>query len=200
MTTFGSGWSPTFGNGISNTGEIVGQNGTGDCGGYATTWKSGIATDLGALDGGSASSANGVNDLGLVVGWSTTDLAFPWEGTSPVHAVLWTPSAGIRDLGTLPGDTSSAALKINVFGQAIGTSGNTVYGCDELADSPFQVLGRPFIWSQRSGMRDLNALIPRNSGWVLNTATDINVWGQIVGSGTLNGLPHGFLLTPRTFF
>jgi len=49
-------------------------------------------------------------------------------------------------------------------------------------------------------MQDLNTLIHSNSGWVLNTATDINVWGQIVGSGTLNGQPHGYLLTPKNPF
>jgi hypothetical protein len=49
-------------------------------------------------------------------------------------------------------------------------------------------------------MQDLNTLIRTNSGWVLTTATDINVWGQIVGNGTLNGEPHGFLLTPRDPF
>jgi probable HAF family extracellular repeat protein len=45
----------------------------------------------------------------------------------------------------------------------------------------------------------LNTLIRPNSGWVLNTATGINVWGQIVGSGMRNGQPHGFLLTPNFF-
>ncbi|MFZ0279277.1 MAG: hypothetical protein WA254_02780 [Candidatus Sulfotelmatobacter sp.] len=48
-------------------------------------------------------------------------------------------------------------------------------------------------------MHDLNTLISASSGWVLNSATDINVWGQIVGEGTLNGAPHGFLLTPKVF-
>jgi probable HAF family extracellular repeat protein len=203
MTAFGDTWPPTFGNGINNSGEIVGQNSGTQCEGKATTWKSSLATDLGTLDAGGVnfyvSAANGVNDLGLVVGWSTTGPA-PIFDSSPVHAVLWKPSAGIRDLGTLPGDTSSAASKINFFGQAVGTSGNTVYECDGFADSPFQVLGRPFIWSERSGMRDLNTLIRANSGWVLKTATDINFWGQIVGSGTRNGQQHGFLLTPRVFF
>ena len=42
--------------------------------------------------------------------------------------------------------------------------------------------------------------INRYLGWLLNSATDINVWGQIVGMGTLNGQPHGFLLTPRNPF
>ncbi len=49
-------------------------------------------------------------------------------------------------------------------------------------------------------MRDLNTLVRGNSKWVLSSATDINVWGQIVGQGMLNGKPHGFLLTPRAFF
>ena len=106
----------------------------------------------------------------------------------------------MRDLGTLPGDTSSAAVKINLFGQVIGSSGNSLYDQNLGANSPFHVIGRPFIWTERSGMRDLNTLIPRNSGWVLQSATDINVWGQIVGSGTRNGQPHGFLLTPAESF
>ena len=41
---------------------------------HAASWKNGIATDLGTLGGRGdyASSANGVNDLGRIVGWSTT--------------------------------------------------------------------------------------------------------------------------------
>jgi hypothetical protein len=45
-------------------------------------------------------------------------------------------------------------------------------------------------------MRDLNSLIPSNSGWSLTIATSINVRGQITGQGTINGEQHGFLLTP----
>jgi probable HAF family extracellular repeat protein len=199
MTAFGSTWPPTFGNGINNNGEIVGQDSANACQGHATTWRNGVATDLGNLGGGAddyISSANGINDLGVVVGWSTTGPAFPLN-SSPVHAILSTQSAALRDLGTLPGDTSSAASKINFFGQVIGSSGSTDYVCDEFTDSPFEVIGRPFVWSERSGMRDLNTLIPANSGWVLNSATGINFWGQIVGSGTFNGQAHGFLLAPR---
>ena len=44
---------------------------------------------------------------------------------------------------------------------------------------------------------DLNSLIPAGSGWVLNRATGINDAGQIVGSGTINGVLHVFLLTPQ---
>jgi hypothetical protein len=45
-------------------------------------------------------------------------------------------------------------------------------------------------------MQDLNKLISGNSDWKLNTATDINIWGQIIGQGTRNGQTHGYLPTP----
>jgi probable HAF family extracellular repeat protein len=204
MTLFGGSWPPTFANTISNTGQIVGQNSDEATWGigHATSWISGVGTDLGTLGGVGdevdfASSANGVNDLGQVVGWSTTTSvsggAFGWCGAT-THAVLWTgTNGGIQDLGTLSGDTLSAALKINFFGQVLGSSGNTA----TCGIGYYEVFGRPFIWSEANGMLDLNTLIPPNSGWVLNTATGINIWGQIVGSGTLNGQSHGFLLTPK---
>jgi hypothetical protein len=61
---------------------------------------------------------------------------------------------------------------------------------------PPVVTGHLFIWTQLSGMQDLNRLIPGNSGWKLNTAADVNIWGQIIGQGTRNGQTHGYLLTP----
>jgi hypothetical protein len=45
-------------------------------------------------------------------------------------------------------------------------------------------------------MRDLNSLIPDNSGWVLNEARGINSAGQIVGNGIKDGHLRAFLLTP----
>jgi probable HAF family extracellular repeat protein len=198
MTRLGDSFPPTFANAISNTGQIVGENSSNAPFAHATSWKNGIATDLGTLSGADyASSANGVNDLGQIVGWSTTapiSWFFGWCGTA-THAVLWSASGRIRDLGTLPGDTLSAASNMNFFGQVIGSSGNTAT-CD-FGASPYEVTGRPFIWTRRSGMQDLNTLISANSGWVLNSATGINIWGQIAGSGTLNGQSHGFLLTPK---
>jgi probable HAF family extracellular repeat protein len=201
MTLFGDSWGPTFVLAISNTGEIVGQDSTYSTQliGHATAWKNGVETDLGTLGGDVddySSSAKGVNDLGQVVGWSTTSTVSCCS-SSPVHAVLWTLKGVMQDLGTLPGDTSSAAARISFFGQVIGSSGNTLWSGGGL---PLSGVGRPFIWTQQRGMRDLNTLIPANSQWVLNTATDINVWGQIVGTGTHNGQTHGFLLTPRNPF
>jgi len=44
-------------------------------------------------------------------------------------------------------------------------------------------------------MNDLNSLIPAGSGWELQRAAGINDAGQIVGTGTINGQTHGFLLS-----
>ena len=177
LSVFEGSWPTTFVNAISNAGQIVGQNSE-----YlfsiflehATSWKNGVATDLGTLGGtadegypfGYSSSANGVNDLGQIVGWSTTAPIFEnfvgWTGSSPIHAILWPTSGGMSDLGTLPGDEFSAASKINFFGQAIGISGNTA--AYDSFDQRDEVIGRPFVWTQRSGMQDLNTLISANSG------------------------------------
>ena len=216
ITLFGGSWTPSSANGINSNGQIVGQNGVLFGVSYAASWQNGVATDLGALTNPpdlttESSSANGVNDAGQIVGWSTASpISFlgacyddPDLADCIVHAVLWTPEGVIQDLGTLPGDQYSIALKINSSGQIIGSSGNTLaiepIPVLQFQSSLLEVTGRPFIWSARHGMHDLNTLIPSN-GWVLNTATDINVWGQIVGEGELNGQPHGYLLTPKNPF
>jgi probable HAF family extracellular repeat protein len=208
---FGAGnWPPTMADGVSNSGQIVGQSDNSPYSGHATSWKNGVATDLATLDGG-ASSANGVNDLGQIVGWSTTTLLSEdgcWDFGSgditgcPMNAVLWKADGQIINLGTLPGDAFSSASNINLLGQVIGSSGNTVVfqwtgGEPGVGESPIAVIGHPFIWTQSSGIQNLNSLISTSSGWVLDSVTGINLWGQIVGSGTVNDETHGFLLTPK---
>jgi probable HAF family extracellular repeat protein len=209
MSLFGTSFWNTFANGISNSGQIVGESGLGEDGGYATSWKNGVATDLGGLPGIpeiGGSGANGVNDLGEIVGFSFTPLEVSPDGSEQgyIHAVMWTRSGTISDLGTLSGDTYSSASRVNLFGLVIGSSGNSVTNSSTRQGQrpafdvgQLEIVGRPFIWSKATGMLDLNTLIPKNSGWVLNSATDINLLGQIVGEATRDGESHGYLLTPR---
>src|SRR5215469_6864403 len=173
--------------GINGRGQMVGKSGfflsldsqpeIDAEGANATLWDKAQFSEIGDR----CSIALNINDFEQVVGWfqsGTTDCS---EGVVP-HAFLWTRKEGIRDLGVLPGATTSVANKINFFGQVIGYS-------DGLA----------FVWTRNKGMLDLNTLVKDNAGWILRMATGINAWGQIVGSGTLNGVPHGFLLTPTSF-
>ena len=69
-------------------------------------------TDLGTL-GGDYSIAYGINDMGQVVGESTTD-------NGQTHAFITGPDGvGMTDLGTLGGDYS-LAFGINDAGQVVG--------------------------------------------------------------------------------
>ncbi len=202
-------------NGINNRNKMVGA--VGCCidlsEGHALYWNNRVISDLGTLGGPDSafeyycSNARGINDLDQIVGWSTTIAAtsdFPCDSATSEfpHAFWWTKAHGMQDLGTLPGDSMSMAYGVNFFGQVIGTSGSSTIepeykGTEYGGLMSIEVAGRPFIWTLKNGMQDLNSLIPSGSGWVLGTATGINLWGQIVGSGIYNGKMHGFLLTPQ---
>src|SRR5947209_6759634 len=83
-------------------------------------WDNGTMIDLGTL-GGSTSSAQGINDLGQVVGWANL------PGDESYHAFLVTPQGGMWfrdrdrdgindfmiDLGELSGSGYSEASDIN---------------------------------------------------------------------------------------
>jgi hypothetical protein len=208
-------------NGVNNFNQIVGQIGCSCDVGQAGTWTNtvptgtwqdtNVGTPLESLIGAGPnlpnenySSAIGINDRGQIVGWSNTSTTAPFfcdDATQcPMDAVLWNKTGAISDLGTLPGDTVSAAVAINLFGIVVGTSGNEAvwqyWSPTGVGEGGVSVIGRPFIWTANNGMQDLNTLIPAGE-WVLSSVADINLWGQIVGSGTFDGETHGFLLTPR---
>jgi probable HAF family extracellular repeat protein len=149
--------------------------------------------DLGTLPGGSNSWAYGINDNGQVVGESDESpilnpnlnpnfrlKSFSLFGT---HAFLWTEGIGMVDLGHLGGGFSRA-LAINNNAVVVGNS-TVINGAHHA-----------FRWTQAGGMIDLNTVLPRNSGWVLLAAWDINDKGQITGEGLHNGANHAFRFNP----
>jgi probable HAF family extracellular repeat protein len=162
----------------SNEGAGLAVLSSGEYHGFRVTTKG--AKDLGALLGGTLSNAQGINASGVIAGYSNSSTS----GSNFV-TVAWDPSGKIHNLGTLPGGTSSAAYDINDSNQIVGFS-NTVTSTSDA-----------MIWTQKGGMKDLNSLIPPNSGWVLVLANWINNSGQITGYGTINGENHAFLLTPQ---
>jgi probable HAF family extracellular repeat protein len=148
-------------------------------------------------------SATGINDLGYVVGdgylWSQTS-GFQDLGASRMAmainnstwvvglpgAWLYTPSNGIKDLGTLAdaGVSDGEARGINNNGNVVGTSPTTTnhYG-------PWHA----FSWTSSDGMKDLGTL-----GGPFSRAWAINDKENIVGHSwtTEGGINHAFLWTP----
>lgn len=173
--------------GINDKGQIVGSSpipnitdNSIDSTLHAVLWQpKGKIKDLGILPGGKYSTALSINRSGTVVGWADID--------NIIHAVLWEGGV-IKDLGLL-NSNATKANDINNRGTVVGYSFTT------LTNSPSDVPQQAFVW-KNGIMRDLNKLLPANSGWELNTARAINNRGQIVGEGKFNGKNRAYLLTP----
>ena len=119
------------------------------------------ALDLGTL-GGSSLTATALNNLGQVVGFSTT-------ASGATHAFMTGANGfGLTDLGTL-GGTSSYAADINDAGQVVGRA--------ERADGVVRAFS---TGPGGTGMTDLGVL----SGGTTSAATGVNNSGQIVGYST----------------
>lgn len=216
--------------GINRSGQIVGASKT-STGAFHAFFRdvNGDVLDLGAFpDGSGGSSATAVNDRGRVVGtrgdgqilegflWdertgmqplgkdASGRFLFPLDinsrgevvgellGIDPTRAFRWTKNGGVQDLGTLSGrDTDFAsASAINRWGTIVGASST--------------IAGPPhgFVWSQRTGMQDLNDLIDPSSHIPSQTvvgARVINDAGSIAAIGFVPGedSQRGFLLVPR---
>jgi probable HAF family extracellular repeat protein len=139
-------------------------------------YSGGTWTALGSL-GGNCGQAEGINDSGVVVGWS-----FP-SGSGNGHAFKW-ESGVMTDLGTLGGPYSDAE-DIDEQGRIVGVSN----------DASGDV--HPFLWDGVI-MRDLTNMVdkvPHKA--VLDEARSTNAAGQILVQGHFtNGSPHAFLLDP----
>jgi len=178
--------------GINTAGQIVGCLSTTLLERHAVLWDAGKPSQLPLPAEMPDSSAMGINDAEQVVGGATTLLGktptavAPGQAPArklygPRHAFIW--AAGkLTDLGTL-GGAPCVANSISATGQVVGAS----YGGTGAVAA--------FLWKD-SQMYDLNATLPKDSGWVLKSANGINAKGQIVGEGVYKGQHHAFLLTP----
>jgi probable HAF family extracellular repeat protein len=142
-------------------------------------WKNGVKTALPTL-GGINSAAFGVNNRGMVVGMAETATQDPNCIPPQVldfGAVIWGPEPGqIQELPALAGDAISAAIAINDYGQAVGTSGICAVPTS-LAPGVHAVL-----W-QHGSVIDLGGF----GGVMNNAALAINNAGQVVGISDLPG-------------
>jgi len=168
-----------WGNDINDAGTIVGVAQTSaNIGNRAFVAAAGSTTALSILPGADPEASSGavaINNVGQVAGLSPTSF-------SVTHAVIWSATGVIQDLGTL-GGSNSRSIDINDAGQVIGSS---------------QIAGDAathfFLWSSGSGMQDLNTTV--NSA--ITSVVEINAAGQIIGTYTTGGASHAFLYTPST--
>ena len=157
---------------------------------YAFVWEDGEMTALPAVEG-EYSAAVAINRDGVIVGVASTDGGEGLDFGVGIHAVRW-EDGEVTDLGTLGEGESSAANAINRDGAIVGNSliepGPPTGRAGE---------SRACLWAADGELYDLNELIPEDSGWVLERATDINDRGQIIGVGQFDDQQRAFLLLPE---
>ena len=134
------------GRGIDAAGDLVGS--TWFPGAPPFLQAGGVQVGLGKAPG----QAEAIAADGTVVGWR--------EAQSGRHAFLANDRT-MTDLGTLGGATSRA--------NAISESSRLIVGTAAVAGGA----GHAFV-DRQGAMLDLNSLIPRGSGWLLESATGVN--------------------------
>ena len=131
------------------------------------------------------SEATDINDLDEVVGASDTASG---QYRAFFKAVNTAVNSGFTDLGVLSGGNKSAALAINNVGHIVGWSRTTTTGSN-----------RAFIfYNGGTSMVNLNSVtLVNGTGWVFQSAEEINDAGYIVGWGTKGGYTTAFILSPN---
>lgn len=183
-----SGYTDSFGWRINALGAIAGTaEGSSSGASQVFVHSGGVFTFLPLLEGVTLTTADDINDVGHVVGWSSNATrGFFYDGAT-VHA-----------LANVPGDLIQVAvpLGLNDRDQIVG------YG------NPSPNITGALIWDGPGALpRYLSRLIDPSSpgyvsaadpGWVITEAVAINDFGQIAARGvsTHGGSYRALLLTP----
>jgi probable HAF family extracellular repeat protein len=194
---------------INNAGIVVGSSTVGSTDGTpyrGFAWSAGQIDMIPVLSGTSGGAAD-INDSGRVVGSylikEGTPRGYVWrQGETPVDLGEVFPAA-INNLGHMAAQSSTLSLLLIKDGQTIDLgflngqelSASAINEDDDIVGSTAR--GSAAYIASGDAIRDLNELIPANSGWVLKGALDINDNGWIVGYGMKGSTTHGFLLIPR---
>jgi len=162
-----------------------------------------------------AGAGKSINNQGIIAGDT-------YDKQGHYHAFVWDATHGAR-LVSIPAEQYSSALALNDKGEVLVKatpgglfidSGGTLRSIEIPKSTPRAMNGerivvgsfgpgpeaqRAFVWDLDHGLRDLNLLIPGDSGWKLEVASGINDRGEIVGWGDHNGVENaGFLLHLKT--
>ncbi len=144
--------------------------GTSD-GGVHEYWNGSAAVPVQvAVNSGFITSTHALNDADQVIGNTTAGLA----------AVQQEPSGALTTLPEVPG-APAGDFKPQAINDGGVVVGNAASGAA--------------IWTPGKTTQLLDSLLPPGSGWHLLTAVDINVRGDVLGTGTVNGQTHWYLLS-----
>ncbi|MBV8553687.1 MAG: PEP-CTERM sorting domain-containing protein [Acidobacteriaceae bacterium] len=172
LGTLGGGWSSAYG--VNSSGQVTGTSLTNSFTFDAFFDNGKGMSDLGTL-GGRNSYGMAINNSGMVVGNSQT-------GSGQTHGFAWNGS-GMTDLGTL-GGSQSYAFGVNNTSTIVGSSFITGNQAEH-----------GFVFAN-GVITDLNALLPLDSGWVIDAAYAINNAGDILAEGTLHDQLYAVELAP----
>ncbi|MFZ5548970.1 MAG: hypothetical protein ACOZJX_09780 [Pseudomonadota bacterium] len=160
---------------INNAGQVVGYSARSYNGPFVTRaflWQGGVMQDLGTL-GGKSSRANGINNLGEIVGLAEDandhSLPFIYRGGEmkplPSCGSGLVQPAGLNEAGTVIGTLFPQGKS-----RAVIFEGPLCFHLQDLLDEG-------------------------SAGWKLLTASDINATGAIVGRGLLDGRERAYIAT-----
>jgi probable HAF family extracellular repeat protein len=203
---------------INATGQVVGTADVGDTesSSAAVVWNGSTPAVLGLLPGYGSSSASGINDSGLIVGYLCCDdnmnpKAAVWHGSNPALLPTLAPSqaagskaVAVNNSGVVVGqaNTTVQATHAVAWSQGVVTDLGTLGGSRSFAKAlnnrgiivgySDTVSGQPHatIWASIGGPpQDLNALLTPTASerFVLTEATGINDSCTIVGNGVVRG-------------
>ena len=146
---------------VNDNGQVVGSAYfNGCCTNHAFSWTQATGTTNLSTLGGSDSWAQGVNNLGQIVGLS-------FDSAGHYHTFFWTQAGGMTDVGTLGGQTAVPAFRAPL------SANGSIVGYSDLAGNSAQ---HGFVWSQQDGIRDLGTLGGSNSdAFAINSTGDIVV-------------------------
>jgi probable HAF family extracellular repeat protein len=158
--------------GLNQFGELVGGSGHAGRGTRAFRLSNTELETFNGLRGADRSIAYASNEARAVVGSSNT--------ATSLRAFLWTRGGGVKDLGTLPGDTGSEAFGINSKNQIVGYSSGP-QGIEAV------------MWSSDGKIQGLGKLRPGDH----SRALAINDAGAVVGFSGNSEKTTAFLWTPN---
>jgi probable HAF family extracellular repeat protein len=176
----------SIGFGINSSGQVTGNSSVGTI--YTSSWSThaflysgGALQDLGTLPDGTFSEGKGINDLGQVTGEADTSAGCSDTSSfNPlcVHAFVYTPAKGMKDIGAPAGFKLAYGVAINNAGQVTGYA----YTASNIEHA--------FTYSPGTGMTDIG--VP--AGFISSEGLAINAAGQVTGNATTSsGKVHAFL-------